>query len=110
MESCTCLSCVNPHFLYTAIKRNVKKLTDKVLSDSLTEYLAANFKCDVDNDIGYHDFNCIQGKCDQKCEVKLETVDCNDKKLYFYIKYKRTLTSYFNSQDKESGIHKMHKS
>ena len=38
MESCTCISCVNPHYLYKSLIHNIKKKTGKVLPDSLTEY------------------------------------------------------------------------
>ena len=100
MESCTCLNCVNPHYLFSSIKCNIKKLNGKVLPDLLTEYLTTHFTCSINEDVAYHDLTCIQGKCKNECTIKIDTV-ANDKKVYSYVKYKPTVTSYFNNQGKK---------
>ena len=100
MESCTCINCVNPHYLYKSYKKVTKKLTGKVLPNSLTDFLTQNFKCSMNNEFDYWNSECIKGTCKNKCKIDLPPVETEDKKLHSYVKFKPTLTTYYNTEGK----------
>ena len=100
MESCTCINCTNPHFLYASFKKNVKKSTGKVLSDSLTEFLTQNFECPKNNEFDYFEMDCIQGECNNGCRVELSGT-FEDNKSHKYAQYVPTAVTFFNVQGKK---------
>ena len=75
MESCTCITCVNPHYLYKSYKKVIKKITKKRLPNSLTDFLTQNFQCTKDHGIDYWDIECINSTCKNSCQISL----CNTK-------------------------------
>ena len=100
MESCTCILCANPHYLYKSFKRNLKKHNGTILPDSLTTYLTSSFKCSKDHDINYFDVSCIIGTCENNCTITLTPV-ADEKKMYTYVRFKSITTKYFNSTGKQ---------
>ena len=97
MECCTCISSVNPHFLYKLLKINIRKKTGQILPDSLTEYLTSNFECSVNNEVNYYDIDCIKGKCVNNCKIKLDPVP-SDNKLYTYVEFKTVFEKFYNKK------------
>ena len=71
-----------------------------MLSDSLTDFLTSSFNCGKNNEINYFESACIKGKCENKCEIKLEDV-ADDNELLTYVQYKRIPTTYFNKNGQE---------
>ena len=60
MEMCLCGKCLNPHNVYTAIRRTV----DTDLPKSLSDFLTKQIKCKKEEFIGCHAVKCISGKCE----------------------------------------------
>ena len=97
MECCTCISCVNPHFLYKSLKINIRKKNWPNPTGLLTEYLTSNFECSVNNEVNYYDIDCIKGKCVNNCKIKLDPVP-SDNKLYTYVEFKTVFEKFYNKK------------
>ena len=64
MEGRLCAKCLNPHSLYNTIQRYIKDLPL-----SLSEYLTTFFECGKDRDLNFPKLECIQGSCENNCNV-----------------------------------------
>ena len=62
MECCLCSKCLNPHALYSALRRAMKDLPS-----SMSEYLTMSFECSEDVNLNYPKVECIKGSCKNEC-------------------------------------------
>ena len=95
MECCLCSKCLNPHALYTTLRRNMKDLPR-----SMSEYLTMFFECSQDGHINYPKIECIKGTCENNCCIMDESrsdkyVDIWRKKVSFY-QFETVEESYYN--------------
>ena len=105
MESCLCITCLNFHCLYSAIRRNVKRQ----LPHSISEYLCETVTCPKDDKIGFHDIKCINGKCENHCkarcvadDLKVEIKEANRlKNNIHYYQFEKITTFYHNTVGKK---------
>ena len=67
MESCVCITCLNNHCIYNAIRKCLRNFEE--LPKSLSEYLCKKMKCVKNEKIGYHNLDCILGMYEEKCEL-----------------------------------------
>ena len=53
MESCLCSKCLNPHSLYSTLRRNLLELPQ-----SMSEYLTMFYECSQDSKLNYPKLEC----------------------------------------------------
>ena len=97
MELCLCAKCLNPHALYTTLRRNIKDLPE-----SLSDYLTMMFECSKDKHVNFPKIECIEGRCKNKCKILDESekkLDCWQKKVSYY-QFETVLESYYNKGNK----------
>ena len=93
MGSCLCSKCLNPHALFSALKRNMKDLPS-----SLSEYLTSCFECQKDMSINFHKEQCIQGTCTKACSIVNDYGSVGyawDKMVSFY-QFEPSMEMYYN--------------
>ena len=97
MEGCLCAKCLNPHALYTTLKRYIKNLPL-----SLTDYLTTFFECSKDRDLNFYKLACIEGSCKDGCRIINESKKkiCKWTKCVSYYQFEPKLESFYN----RSGI------
>ena len=82
MECCLCAKCLNPHALYSTLRRNMKDLPE-----SLSEYLTTMFECSLDPHINFPKIECLNGTCKNNCSIFDESdkdIDCWMKRVSYY--------------------------
>ena len=62
-ESCMCPTGLNIHVIYDVLRKNVK------LPSSLSQFLTADFNCEVDSTINYHRLDCLSSECGNGCKI-----------------------------------------
>ena len=97
MESCLCAKCLNPHSLYSTLRRNMDDLPQ-----SLSEYLTMFFECQQDSRLNFPKLSCIQGECKNKCHIADETGEQKysevwEKKVSYY-QFLTVEVSYWNKE------------
>ena len=103
MESCLCSKCLNPHSLYTTLRRNMPDLPQ-----SMSEYLTMFYECSQDSKLNYPKLECIQGTCKNNCQIADETgedkyKDVWNKKVSYY--QFETVTEHYHNKE---GIEKFY--
>ena len=70
-QSCMCITCLNIHLVYDALRKHVKAS----LPDSLSSFLTSAFKCEVDNATNFNHLECVSFECGNGCEIKNKGTD-----------------------------------
>ena len=90
---------LNAHTIYNTIRT---KYQCNTFSESLTEYLVSDFRCEKDKRINFHHFDCVHGKCENKCKIKDESDRLQfDDKLHSYYLFEKVGTTYYNRNAEE---------
>ena len=99
MEGCLCSKCLNPHALYSTIRRYIKNVPL-----SLSDYLTTFFECQKDSDINYPKLECINGTCKNGCSITddsdKEEYDW-DKRVSFY-QFEMVTETYYNKKGEKT--------
>ena len=98
MEGCLCQKCLNPHSLYTTIRRYIKNLPL-----SLSEYLTTFFTCQKDGELNYPKVDCIKGQCKNNCKImdESEKEEVNWNKHVSFYQFETITERYHNRQGEE---------
>ena len=100
MESCMCSKCLNPHSLYSTLRRNMDDLPQ-----SMSEYLTMYFECQEDSRLNYPKLECIHGTCKNNCQIADETHEDKHKELWekkvSYYQFQTVKETYCNREGEE---------
>ena len=94
-ESCMCPTCLNIHVICDVLCKNVK------LPSSLSQFLTADFNCEVDSTTNYHRLDCLSSECGNGCKIMNKSNEIfrnvDVKKLHSYYAFERVPTFYYNT-------------